>query len=390
MCKIERDERPVMTRLRTIVSLLLIPAMFMASVTPAVAGDDQMGFTTYFFSDSGENSVVTTAFNLAKRLLDQTVFLLDIELDNVTVPPVTAVTGATRPQRNASEPFEKNRGQIILGIEQGLGLNASFAVNGYRSQEVDYVGNALIGTYTQDMFAKNATLTLRGQYNADEVGEILDGGEVYNRSKITYSGVASLSQLLSPTTVLDVAYDYMNLSGFQSDPYRLVTVRDANGVSVQTNELHPSARTRQAATGRISQMIPAIQASMIGSYRYYFDDWSVHSHTVELRLNKYLFKDLVFGIDYRYYTQTGAYFWKERYVGPQYLEGALRTADYKLKPFTSNNAGFSLMYLFSGLADSSPNFEFLRTSSVEVIYFRYFNDLEFSADILQASLKFTI
>jgi hypothetical protein len=271
-----------------------------------------------------------------------------------------------------------------------MGLDATFAVNGYISQEVDYVSHALVGTFSQDMFSKNATLTLRGQYNADQVGEILDDGEVYNRSKNTYSGVASLSQVLSPTTVFDLAYDYMKVDGFQSDPYRMVTVRDANGVSTQTNELHPAARLRQAGTARISQMIPGIQASLIGSYRYYFDDWSVRSHTAEIRLNKYLFKDLVLGFDYRYYTQSGSYFWKDRYVGPQYLGSAYRTADYKLKPFTSNNAGFSIRYLFRGLAEASSNFEFLRNSSVELIYFRYFNDLEFSADILQASLKFTI
>jgi hypothetical protein len=379
-----------MNHLRKVVCLALIPSLLLMSVSPMFAGDDQMGFTTYFFTDSGENSVVTTAFNLAKRILDETLFLIDIELDNVTVPPVTAVTGATRPQRNSSEPFEKNRGQVILGIEQGFGLGASLAVNGYRSQEVDYVSNAALATYSQEVFNGNTTLTLRGQYNSDQVGEILDDGTVYNKPKTTYAGVASLSQILSPTTVLDLAYDYMNLTGFQSDPYRLVTVRDANGVAVQTNELHPSLRTRQAATGRISQMIPAIEASLIGSYRYYFDDWSVHSHTVELRLNKYLLKDLILGFDYRYYTQTGAYFWKNNYNGQQYLGNALRTADYKLKPFSSNNVGFSLSYLFRGLANSSSNFEFLRSSSVEVIYFRYFNDLEFSADILQASLKFTI
>ena len=390
MRKIGPYEKTTMRSFRKAVCLVLIPSLLLMSVAPAMAGDDKMGFTTYYFTDSGENSVVTTAFNLAKRILDQTVFLIDIELDNVTVPPVTAVTGATRPQRNSSEPFEKNRGQVILGIEQGLGLGSSFAVNGYRSQEVDYISNAALATYSQELFNGNTTLTARGQYNSDEVGEILDDGTVFNRPKTTYSGVASFSQILSPTTVLDLAYDYMNLSGFQSDPYRLVTVRDANGVSVQTNELHPSLRTRQAATGRISQMIPAIQASLIGSYRYYFDDWSVHSHTVELRLNKYLFKDLILGFDYRLYTQTGAYFWKTQYNGQQYLNSAYRTADYKLKPFSSNNVGFSLSYLFRGLAESSSNFEFLQGSSVEIIYFRYFNDLDFSADILQASLKFSI
>ena len=137
-------------------------------------------------------------------------------------------------------------------------------------------------------------------------------------------------------------------------------------------------------------MIPAIEASLIGSYRYYFDDWAVHSHTAELRMNKYIFRNLILGFNYRYYTQTGSYFWTEQYRGEHFLSTAFRTADYKLKPFTSNNVGFSLRFLFRGLADSSPDFEFLRNSGIELTYFRYFNDLDFSADMFQTSITFSL
>ncbi|MDH4070821.1 MAG: DUF3570 domain-containing protein, partial [Ignavibacteria bacterium] len=355
-------------------SIALVLAVIM-TVSPVLAAGDSMGFTTYLFSDSGENSVVTTAFNLAKSILDRTAIFLDIELDHVTVPAITAITGATRPSRNSGEAFEKNRGQIILGIEQQLGDNASFAVNGYRSQEIDYIGNALIGTLSFELFEQNTSMTMRAQYNSDKVGEVLDNGQVFNRPKVGYNGVAGIAQILSPTTVFDLGYDFMYTEGFQSDPYRQVSVRDANGVSVLTNELHPAARLRQAGTARLSQMIPAIEASLIGSYRYYFDDWAVHSHTAELRMNKYIFRNLILGFNYRYYTQTGSYFWTEQYRGEQFLSTAFRTADYKLKPFTSNNVGFSLRFLFRGLADSSPDFEFLRNSGIELTYFRYFNDL---------------
>jgi hypothetical protein len=370
------------------VAWLLFATMLASTITSA--GEDGMGFTTYFFSDSGDNSVVTTSFNLAKQLLEQTMLLIDIELDNVTVPPVTAVTGATRPQRNRTEPFEKNRGQVILGLEQGLGGGATLAANAYRSQEVDYISNSVIGTYSQELFARNTTFTLRGQYNADLVGEILDDGDVVNKRKRVYTGIANLSQLLSPTTVLDLAYDYVLVDGFQSDPYRQVSVRDGAGVLTQTDEVHPANRTRQAATGKLSQALPSIEAALIGSYRYYFDTWDVHSHTVELGLNKYIFRNLLLGVDYRYYTQTGAYFWREQYAGDGFLQGALRTSDYKLKPFSSNNFGFSLTWLFRGLADSNKDLEFLRNSSLEVLYYRYFNDLEFSADVLQTSLRFSL
>ncbi len=375
-------------RMKYILLLTLSATLFR---THAFAdGGDQMGFTTYYFSDSGENSVITTSFNLAKKLLQQTVFLIDVELDNVTVPAVTAVTGATRPQRRKSEPFEKSRGQVIVGVEQGFGQDLTVAGNFYRSQEVDYTSNSAIGTVSTELFDKNTTVTVRGQYNSDKVGKITDAGDLINKKKNTYTGALTVSQLLSPTTVLDVGYDFVHIQGYQSDPYRMVKVFDLNGVSSTADELHPAKRTRHAGSGKISQLIPSIRASIIGSYRYYFDSWSVHSHTAELKLNKYIVNDLVFGVDYRYYAQTAAYFYREKYVGPEFQSTALRTADYKLKGFGSNNFGFSLTFLLRGLAKSNPDLEFLQNSSIELMYFRYFNDLDFSADIVQASVKFSI
>lgn len=356
----------------------------------AVAGGEGLGFTTYYFSDSGENSVVTTSFNLAKKLLEKTTFLIDIELDQVTVPAVTAVTGATRPQRRKSEPFEKSRGQVIVGLQQGIGDNATLAGNFYRSQEVDYKSNSFVGIYSQEFNEKNTTLTLRGQFNADLVGKILDNGDVRQQRKKTYNGSLNLSQLLSLNTVMDFGYDLVLHKGYLSDPYRLVRVYDANGASSTVDELHPVSRTRHAVATKISQFIPQVKASVIASYRYYFDSWKVTSHTGEVKFNKYILTHFIFGVDYRYYTQSDANFYQDRYVGAQFQGGGLRTADYKLKAFSSNNFGFNLTYLLRGIGKSNPDLQFLQDSAIEFMYFRYFNDLDFSADIVQASIKFSI
>jgi hypothetical protein len=189
---------------------------------------------------------------------------------------------------------------------------------------------------------------------------------------------------------MDLAYDFAYMRGFTSDPYRQVTVIADNGGSVTTDELHPSKRMRHAVTGRLTQMIPTIKGSLLGGYRYYFDSWSVKSHTIDLKLNKYLSDDLIFSLGYRYYAQGAAYFTQTRYVGDQYLNTAFRTADYKLKKFSSNNVGVSLEYLLRGLGSLSPGMEFLQNSSLEVNYFRYFNDLDFSANILQLGIRLSI
>ena len=101
-------------------------------------------------------------------------------------------------------------------------------------------------------------------------------------------------------------------------------------------------------------------------------------------------KDLILGINYRYYTQTAAKFYQDKYVGQEFLNDGLRTADYKLQKFSSNNFGFSLTYLLRGLGKADPDLEFLQNSSIEVMYFRYFNDLDFTADIIQMGIKFSI
>lgn len=355
-----------------------------------LAQGERVGVTTYYFSDSGGNSVSTTSLNFAKKILRKTVLLLDFEMDNVTVPAITATTGATRPTRASGEPFQKTRLQGIIGIEQGIDANTSVAFSFYRSQEVDYVSNSLIGAITREYNEKNTTLTVKGQFIADQVGKILDDGSVVNQPKKTYSGAVGLSQILSPTTVLNLSYDGLFYDGFLSDPYRTVQVFDQNNVFTAVEEKHPDTRIRQAATGKLSQFLTTVQASVIGSYRFYFDDWDVQSHTFDIEFNKYVKPELIARVNYRFYTQGESRFYQDRYVGQTFMETAFRTADFKQNAFNSNNFGLSLTYMFKEFVKKKRDYKFLENASVEVRYFRYFNTQDFSANIFQLNLDLGI
>lgn len=376
-------EQIIKTAFLTMLAGCLLP-------TVTYAQGEGMGYTSYYFTDSGGNSVTTNAFNLAKRIFEKTVFLLDLEVDNVFVPPVSAVTGATRPQRQSNKPFEKTRGQAILGIEQGLSVNSSLAVNLYRSQEIDYVSNSIIGTLSRDFNQQNTKLSMRGQFIDDRVGKILDDGDIVNQKKWSFWGLATFSQILSSTTVFDVTYDVLLQQGFLSDPYRQVKVFDINNAFTTTDELHPDNRLRHALTSNINKLMPQVKASLRASYRYYFDDWEISSHTVDFQFSKYIVDDFITRFNYRYYSQTGSFFYEDRYVGDDFLNDAYRTSDYKLRAFNSNNFGISLTYLLRGLAESKPDFNFLEKSSLELRFFRYFNTLDFSANIYQLNINFGI
>ncbi len=372
------------------IALFMLPFMLITSISPLVAEDAQIGFTTYYFSDSGGNSVATNSFNLAKKFLSKTVLLLDLEVDNVTVPPITAVTGATRPKRQSSKEFTKTRGQAIVGLEQGIGPNSSLALTYYRSQEVDYTSNSAIGTWTQEMFQKNTTLSFRGQFISDKVGTLQEDGTVTNQDKYSFWGVVSLDQLLSPTTILSMNYNRLYQDGFLSDPYRTVKVFDENNAFISVTEKHPDNRLRQSISAKMKQSIPTVGAAVTGSIRYYFDDWDMSSRTIDLQFSKYVLDDLIARFNYRYYSQDQASFASDRYVGTEFENNAFRTADYKLQSFFSNNFGISTTLMFRKLAKSNRDFRFLKDSSVELRYFRYFNSLDFSANIYQLNIDFGI
>ncbi len=367
-------------------------AAFLAGATATICRADQIEYSAYHVGDNSKNTVATTSFSLAKTLWLRTTILLDVELDQTTAPPLAdGVTGASRPARHSKEEFRKNRGQIIGGVEQGIGDNTKIMGSYYFSQETDYQSQSFTGALTQSFADKNFTLTLRGQYSLDSVGEILADGSISNRFKETHQLSLIATQILSATTNIRVGADAMRNHGFLSDPYSKFPVSDplSSGLLLDTiTERHPSMRFRQAAWAEISQYLRGLDASVVFSYRYYWDDWNLTSHTGTMQINKYITPDWVFSPEYRYYTQTGADFGDYSKGSP----GSYDAVDSKLRPFGANTVGAGVTCFLRTFSRNHPTWDFMNNSSAAITYLRYFNDVvprNFTADIWHGSLKFT-
>lgn len=331
--------------------LALVAAAFLAGAV----GADEMEYSGYDVSDERENDVASTTFSLSKTFWQRTKAFLDIELDQVTVPALSpdGISGASRPRRNATRDFRKSRGQIMAGLEQGLGPDTRVAGNFYFSQEVDYASRGVMGSITQELLQKNLTLQLSGQYLADDVGEITLSGALVNRFKETHQGSLAATQLLSRTTILRLGADGFRQAGFLSDPYLVSS--------------HPAERWRQAGWGEIRQYLPGLEGALHLHYRYYWDDWGIESQSVRLQLHKYLSPDWILSPWYRYYTQGGAAFADNNPATDVHY-----TSDAKLKAYESNTMGAELTWYLRSLGRKRQALDFLGTSSVHLYYFRYF------------------
>lgn len=371
---------------------------FSLSICASAGASDKIEYSAYSVDDNSGVTVATTAFSLAKTVWQRTRLLLDVELDQTTIPALEtgaslstdAITGASRPARKGKSEFRKNRGQIIGGVQQGIGESTELSASYYNSQETDYASQALVGGISQSFREKNFTVILTTQYTLDSVGEILANGSLLNRGKETHQASLAITQLLSPTSFIRLGADGMRNMGFLSDPYRLEPRPDpANSLkTIIVPEHVPDLRYRQAAWIEYSKYLTGLAGAYSVEYRYSFDDWNVKSHMVWLKLNKYITPDWVFSPQYRYYEQTKADFGDYAAGDP---EKYYATHDKKLQAFAANFIGAGVTCYLRAFTRKRPTWEFLRGSSITVKVARYFTDLKpynDAVNVREANLRF--
>jgi hypothetical protein len=240
--------------------------------------------------------------------------------------------------------------------------NLSFGADA--SAERDYTSLGANTSLTRDFFKRNTTLsaalslshdlvrpmggrpvgfdvmappTSQGGGGDDDEGGGNRPGTLGNAQKNVMDVNVGVTQILDRRTLAQANYSFGRVNGYQTDPYKLLSVVNATtgDPSSYLYENRPDSRGRQALFGRLKHHFGWSVLDL--SYRRYWDDWSVRSHTAELRLRYGI------GAGYlephvRYYRQTAADFY-QRYL----LQGAAlpdyASADYRLGSFTGKTVG---------------------------------------------------
>ena len=181
-----------------------------------------------------------------------------------------------------------------------------------------------------------------------------------NRSSTT--GSLALTQVLTPTTVVNVNYGLTLQNGELGNTWNSVPMT----TGVRGGEILPQERTRHAVVGRASQFLPWNGALRL-YYRFYADDWGVVAHSIEGQLMQRLSPMFYVGALYRFHTQRGVDFFTT--LAPS--EPILRTADSDLAPLDSHTIGGKLV-------SDIPIRGGVRALHFELGYERYFrtNDLQ--------------
>ena len=239
------------------------------------------------------------------------------------------------------------------------------------STETDYTSFGGSASLLYDLNNKNTTLSASGALNLDSVSPIggppqaftevptvsTGGGEgggegegevsgSGNESKTITDILFGVTQVVNRQTLMQFNYGIGHSSGYLTDPYKMLSVVNPTDGSLVTNtanngykylyEKRPSSRNRHTLYWQMNHQFT--NDVLYLTYRYYWDDWDVKSHTTDLRYRFEFGRHHYIQPHVRYSKQTAASFYRYFLLDgdplPQYA-----SADYRLGDMTTETFG---------------------------------------------------
>jgi hypothetical protein len=283
-----------------------------------------------------------------------------------------ALSGASRNYREERRGFGVTVARR-LGEERGAQVKASYHAN----RENDYASDAYSGGLSWDFNNANTTLGLQATLLKDRVSAVTrDLSEPLD----TVGVDLTLTQVLTPLTVLDLGYGFARAEGYQNNPYSYIEIGNDKDHPVRASQ--PLLKTRHVASARLKQgLLPGLAVEL--GYRYYGDDWGVEGHSAEINFSQAI-GHFVLEPHARWYVQPqGASFFRNFYDAPQ----TYMTRDLKLAPHQTSLLGVTLRGKMSPHFGSELNYSrYTRQDNLD--YQRYFADGPENADLVQVVLTY--
>jgi hypothetical protein len=287
------------------------------------------------YTDSDNTAVITPYVRAAADVTENGNLSAIYTADAISSASIDVVSNASK------APIHDYRNEGEVSYSQILGdfiLSGTYIYSG----EHDYRSNTGALSLARNLFDKNTTLAWSAAYGADVVGRA--GDPAFAKPLTVVDGSFSWTQTVRPDLITQVAYELIYDNGYQASPYRYVPIGLNFGAPIaKIAENDPDLRTRNAVTGAANWAITE-DTALGGDYRFYFDDWGMRAHTVDLRLSTYLSPSWLLRFDGRAYTQNSVFFYQPHYTQIE----TYRTMDRELSRLTEEQVGAKLEYALPG------------------------------------------
>lgn len=371
------------------ISLISVPVFLLFTYSGINSSEDKVSIQYNYYSSNSGQVVNSPSISISKSIFEKTSFEISYNVDAITSASWNHKDGKTHRNfsRNcstchstvdaitgASTKFTDIRNEIGLGIKHGV-EETTIEANYKYSKERDYFGQLFSGSITQDVNDGNTRIYLAYTKLNDKITPIWNS-DTFNKSTDIYD--LGVEQILTPGSIGKVGLSFSNSNGLLSNPYSRVNINDLPYL-----ENHPDTKNRTTLSLMLNQYISNSSISL--DYRYYTDSWEVSGNTIAIMYSQYIFDNLIVKPTYRFYTQTGAYFFKDIYNQQENFI----THELILSPFSSHMFGLSINYFFTPEITINTGY-FLYIQNSKINYSKFFQNEDLKSNIFQLGIDYKL
>jgi hypothetical protein len=348
---------------RVLLAALLAPLAWPAQA--AVLPDDRAD-VLYHRYDGGGVTIDGPSLLVRKKVAENYSVSANYYVDMVSSASIDVLTTAS--------PYEETRKQGSLAVD-ALSGKTQYSLSFTNSDENDYTANTASFDVSQALFGELTTLSMGFSRGWDEVRK--RGDNEFEEPVDRRSYRVGLSQIVTPTIMLGLAYETITDEGFLNNPYRSVRYLDEEnpaGFAFQP-EVYPSTRTSNAVAVNARYFLP-YRAAVSGEYRFFTDTWGIDANTVRLGYTHPIGERWVLEGGYRWYDQSSADFYSDLF--PRRDAQNFLARDKELSTFTSHMLSVGASYEFG-----ASRWSFVKRSTVNLFYDRIRFDYDDFRNILE-------
>ena len=285
----------------------------------------------YHSYDGGGVKATGPALLVRKSLADKVSLSAGYYVDAVSNASIDVVTTAS--------PFKETRKAWDIGVDTVV-RDATLSLSLSRSNEPDYIADALGVDVSHEVFGGMSTVSLGFTRAHDQVGKKGVVGWIDTATHWQYR--AGITQILTPRWLVSLNAEAVADAGYLGSPYRAARVFGA-----AVPERNPRTRSSRAIKLRSITDTGAVVArsSVRAEYRRYWDNWDVKASTTELAASKYLGERFLLDGSLRFYSQGKALFYSDNATA----ETTYLSRNRQLSNFKSTSVGARLSYSVPGL-----------------------------------------
>lgn len=251
------------------------------------------GELLYHYYDGGGVTASGPALLVRKGLNDRMALSGSYYVDAVSNASIDVVTTAS--------PFRETRTAYDIGLDY-VHRDAQINVGLARSDEPDYVSDALSLDVAQDVFGGMSTVSVGFTRSSDKVGQ---KGVGFFDSARHWQYRVGLTQILSPRWMASANFEIVADEGHLGSPYRAARVFGA-----AVPERNPRTRSSRALKLRSIHAVGE-RASWRAEYRYFWDNWDISAHTLETGYARHVGQAWLLDGFLRFHTQGSALFYSD-------------------------------------------------------------------------------